>query len=103
VELHRRRRGLSTSSTVSSFSRLQDQTRKAIKAFFGQDPKHRKVRGAYAFPREKSINRFMDQIRALTRRRVPLEDQGTDREIKSDPAWLGNYYKKAHVRSSSTD
>jgi RNA-directed DNA polymerase len=27
----------------------------------------------YAFPREKSISRFMDQVRALTRRRVPLK------------------------------
>jgi RNA-directed DNA polymerase len=27
----------------------------------------------YAFPREKSIRRFMDQVRALTRRRVPLK------------------------------
>src|SRR5882672_11316477 len=27
----------------------------------------------YAIPREKSVHRFMDQVRALTRRRVPLK------------------------------
>ena len=27
----------------------------------------------YAIPREKSVRRFMDQVRALTRRRVPLK------------------------------
>ena len=27
----------------------------------------------YAYPREKSIRRFMDQVRALTTRRVPLQ------------------------------
>src|SRR3954471_8533931 len=29
----------------------------------------------YAFPREKSISRFMDQVRALTKRRVPFSTE----------------------------
>ncbi len=52
----------------------------------------------YAYPREKSIRRFRDEVRRRTRRRVPL----TTKELI---AWLnpvlrgwGHYYKRAHVR-----
>jgi len=52
----------------------------------------------YAFPREKSINRFMDQIRALTRRRVPLKTKELIERLNPILRGWGNYYKKAHVR-----
>ena len=35
----------------------------------------------YAYPREKSIRRFMDQVRALTRRRVPLNTEKLIEEL----------------------
>ena len=57
----------------------------------------------YAFPREKSINRFMDQVRALTRRRVPLKTKELIEGLNPILRGWGNCYKKAHVRSSSTD
>jgi len=52
----------------------------------------------YAFPREKSINRFMDQVRALTRRRVPLKTKELIEGLNPILSGWGNYYKKAHVR-----
>jgi RNA-directed DNA polymerase len=52
----------------------------------------------YAFPREKSIHRFMDQVRALTRRRVPLETRELIERLNPILRGWGNYYKKAHVR-----
>jgi RNA-directed DNA polymerase len=52
----------------------------------------------YAFPREKSINRFMDQVRALTKRRVPLKTKELIERLNPILRGWGNYYKKAHVR-----
>jgi hypothetical protein len=52
----------------------------------------------YAYPREKSIQRFMDQVRQLTKRRVPLTTQELIEEL--NPVWRGwgHHYKRAHVR-----
>jgi group II intron reverse transcriptase/maturase len=52
----------------------------------------------YALPREKSIRRFMDQVRALTRRRVPLKTKELIERLNPILRGWGNYYKKAHVR-----
>ena len=52
----------------------------------------------YAFPREKSISRFMDQVRALTRRRVPLKTKELIERLNPILRGWGHYYKKAHVR-----
>jgi len=52
----------------------------------------------YAYPREKSIRHFMDQIRQLTQRRVPLTTQELIEELNPVLRGWGNYYKRAHVR-----
>jgi RNA-directed DNA polymerase len=52
----------------------------------------------YAFPREKSIGRFMDQVRALTKRRVPLKTKELIERLNPILRGWGHYYKKAHVR-----
>jgi RNA-directed DNA polymerase len=52
----------------------------------------------YAFPREKSIRHFKDQIRRRTRRRVPLTTEELVKEINPIVSGWGHHYKKAHVR-----
>jgi len=43
----------------------------------------------YAYPREKSINHFKEQIRRLTRRCAPVTTQELIQQGQSRRAWLG--------------
>jgi group II intron reverse transcriptase/maturase len=52
----------------------------------------------YAYPREKSVRRFMDQVRARTRRRRPLKTQELIAELNPLLLGWGHYYKRTHVR-----
>lgn len=52
----------------------------------------------YAYPREKSIRRFMDQVRQRTKRRVPLNTEQLIAELNPLLRGWGAYYKHAHVR-----
>src|SRR5271165_5651960 len=52
----------------------------------------------YAIPREKSVHRFMDQVRALTRRRVPLKTKELIEGLNPLLRGWGHPYKRAHVR-----
>jgi hypothetical protein len=52
----------------------------------------------YAFPREKSVQRFMDQVRQRTQRRVPLNTEELIDWINPVLRGWGNYFKRAHVR-----
>ncbi|NSW84643.1 MAG: group II intron reverse transcriptase/maturase [Syntrophothermus sp.] len=52
----------------------------------------------YAVPAAKSIKRFMDQIRAKTKRRIPLTLKEIIDEINPIIRGWGNYYRKAHIR-----
>ena len=52
----------------------------------------------YAYPKEKSIRRFMDQIRRRTQRKVPLTTKELITELNPLLRGWGEYYKRAHVR-----
>jgi len=52
----------------------------------------------YAYPRDKSIRRFMDQVRQRTKRRVPLKTEQLIAELNPLLRGWGEYYKRAHVR-----
>ncbi len=52
----------------------------------------------YAYPREKSIRHFKDQIRKLTRRRAPVTTEELIQQINPVLRGWGHHYKKAHVR-----
>jgi RNA-directed DNA polymerase len=52
----------------------------------------------YAYPREKSIRHFMEQIRKLTRRKAPVGTEELIENINPVMRGWGNYYCKAHVR-----
>lgn len=52
----------------------------------------------YAYPKDKSIQSFMDTIRARTHRRIPLTVFELIDSINPVIRGWGNYFRKAHVR-----
>ena len=54
--------------------------------------------GLYAYPREKSIRHFKEQIRGLTWRKAPVKTQRLIEDINPVIRGWGNYFCKAHVR-----
>lgn len=54
--------------------------------------------GIYAYPTQRSIQHFKDQIRRLTRRRAPVSTAELIEDINPVLRGWGHYFKKAHVR-----
>ena len=52
----------------------------------------------YAYPTQKSIDRFKDAVRRKTQRRIPLRTAELIRELNPVIRGWGEYYKRAHVR-----
>jgi group II intron reverse transcriptase/maturase len=52
----------------------------------------------YAYPRDKSIRHFMDQIRQLTRRKAPISTRALIEQVNPVLRGWGHHYKRAHVR-----
>jgi RNA-directed DNA polymerase len=52
----------------------------------------------YAYPSEKSINRFKDRVRQLTKRRIPLSTDKIIDEMNPVVRGWGQYYKRSRVR-----
>ncbi|MFD3262233.1 group II intron maturase-specific domain-containing protein [Paenibacillus lentus] len=52
----------------------------------------------YAYPKDKSIQSFMDTIRTRTHRRIPLTVFELIDSINPVIRGWGNYFRKAHVR-----
>ena len=95
------RRGLFTFNTVSSFW----ATRSSAASSYGCRPA-RLAAGArlgalYAFPKEKSINRFMDQVRERIKRRIPLRTRELIEETNPLIRGWGEYARKLTSENSS--
>jgi group II intron reverse transcriptase/maturase len=54
--------------------------------------------GLYAFPTDRSIQRFKDKVRAATNRRNPKDLRGMLDELNPVLRGWGNYYRRANVR-----
>jgi group II intron reverse transcriptase/maturase len=52
----------------------------------------------YAYPRQKSIEHFKDQIRQLTRRKAPVPTEALIQQINPVIRGWGLYFCRAHVR-----
>jgi len=57
-----------------------------------------KTMSLYAFPRDKSIKHFKEQIRKGTRRKAPISVEMLIGQLNPVIRGWGNYYCKAHVR-----
>ena len=60
--------------------------------------KSTKAGALYAFPQDKSVQRFQEKVRRLTRRTVPVATEALIPELNVQLRGWGEHYKRAHVR-----
>jgi RNA-directed DNA polymerase len=56
-------------------------------------------KGLIAYPTDKSIRRFRDRVRALTRRCAPLKTEQLIQKLNPTLRGWGEYYKRVHIRT----
>ena len=98
VTLNRRKPGLSTSPRASSFSDLRSVWEGPLKLSSDRITSKLNRQNLYAIPTQKSLDRFKDQIRALTQRKVPLPMGALIATINPIIRGWGDYYCRSHVR-----
>ena len=54
--------------------------------------------GLYAYPTQKSLRHFKDQVRSRTRRKAPVSTEVLIEQLNPVLRGWGHYYKRAHVR-----
>ena len=54
--------------------------------------------GLYAYPTQKSLRHFQDQVRSRTRRKAPVSTEVLIEQLNPVLRGWGHYYKRAHVR-----
>ena len=59
---------------------------------------HARQGALYAYPKDKSIRRFMERVRQRTKRKNPLRTKELIAELNPLLRGWGEYYKRAHVR-----
>lgn len=57
----------------------------------------------YAFPRQKSVQHFKDQVRRLTRRKAPVSTEELIKQINPVVRGWGHHFKRAQSAGSSTN
>ena len=90
----RKRPGSSMSTTGSSSSATRSSGAKGCGCPRDKRTARTNPLNLYAVPREKSVHRFKDQIRNLTRRRAPVGPAGHDRGHQPDHPRLGELLPK---------
>ena len=98
VELHPRKTRIVHAALGFEFLGFKIKRGKQLRLPPGKIKSQAQSGGLYAYPKEKSIRRFMDQVRQRTRRRTPLRTHELIEELNPLLRGWGEYYKKAHVR-----
>lgn len=98
VELHPRKTRIVHVALGFEFLGFKIKRGKQLRLPPGKIKSQAQSGGLYAYPKEKSIRRFMDQVRQRTRRRTPLRTHELIEELNPLLRGWGEYYKKAHVR-----
>ena len=71
---------------------------KGLKLNQGKITSKKNRNNLYAYPKDKSLKKLMDEIRNRTRRRLPLTMKELIDNINPVSRGWGNYFRKAHVR-----
>ena len=83
---------------ASSFADLKSTWERQVSPRPRSDQIQTELAEFYAIPTQKSVDRFKDQIRTLTQRKIPLRLGEVIKTINPVIRGWGNYYCRSHVR-----